>query len=121
MYQERFNFSGPMVLTHEQHEANSQAYSGVDTTANVSTVLKVLFPAITDDIVQKVLDLFLVADYTSPGLRFADMKQSLNLTAHNLAATHAMNNQTWNALVAWDKLHMGLIGVISVRNSCVLS
>ena len=28
------------------------------------------------------------------------MKQSFDLTAHNLALTHALNNQTWNAMVA---------------------
>lgn len=28
------------------------------------------------------------------------MKQSFDLTAHNLAATHAMKNNTWNAQVA---------------------
>jgi len=89
-----------MVITHEQHEANSQAYSGVDTTEDVAAYLRIFFPAIEDSVVQKILDFYPESDYTSPGLRFADMKQHFDLTAHNLAATHAMNNQTWNALCA---------------------
>ncbi|PVH78515.1 esterase [Cadophora sp. DSE1049] len=100
LYQGRFNFSGPMVITHEQHEANSQSYSGVDTTDDVAAYLRIFFPAIEDSVVQKILDFYPESDYTSPGLRFADMKQHFDLTAHNLAATHAMNNQTWNALCA---------------------
>ncbi|OBT59232.1 hypothetical protein VE04_00358 [Pseudogymnoascus sp. 24MN13] len=107
LYQGRFNFTGPMVITHEQHEANSQAYSGVDTTDDVAAYLRVFFPAITDDVVQKILDFYPESDYTSPGLRFADMKQSFDLTAHNLAATHAMNNQTWNAMIALDSATHG--------------
>lgn len=31
-YQNRFNFSGPVVLSHGRREENGQAYSGVDTT-----------------------------------------------------------------------------------------
>jgi carboxylesterase type B len=53
-YQGRFNFTGPLVLSHELHEANSQAYTGVNTTADVSTYLRIFFPSITDDIVEKV-------------------------------------------------------------------
>lgn len=99
-YQGRFNFSGPLVLSHELHEANSQAWSGVNTTEDVSTYLRIFFPAITDDVVERALELYPESDYSSPGLRFADMKQSFDLTAHNLAATHAMKNNTWNAQVA---------------------
>ncbi|ETN22092.1 hypothetical protein PPTG_02134 [Phytophthora nicotianae INRA-310] len=43
------------------------------------------------------LDLYPEDDYTSAGLRFADMKQSLDLTAKNLALTNALKNTTWNA------------------------
>ncbi|KAH8600207.1 esterase [Bisporella sp. PMI_857] len=100
LYQGRFNFSGPLVISHELHEANSQAYSGVNTTEDVSTELRVFFPSITDDVVEEILALYPESDYTSPGLRFADMKQSFDLTAHNLAVTHALNNETWNAQVA---------------------
>lgn len=57
-------------------------------------------PAITDTTIAKALELYPEADYATPGLRFADMEQSFDLTAHNLALTHALNNQTWNALVA---------------------
>ncbi|KAF2753613.1 carboxylesterase family protein-like protein [Pseudovirgaria hyperparasitica] len=100
LYQKHFNFSGPFVITHEVHEMNSQDYSGVNTTADVSTYLRIFFPAITDDVVSEALELYPEADYTSPGLRFSDMKQSFDLTAHNLALTQALDNQTWNALVA---------------------
>jgi hypothetical protein len=96
-----------MVVTHEQHEANSQAYSGVDTTEDVSTYLRIFFPSITDDIVDEILALYPESDYTSPGLRFADMKQSFDLTAHNLAVTNALDNQTWNAMVALDSATHG--------------
>lgn len=106
-YQKRLNFTGPAVVTHELHEANSQAWSGVDTTADVSTYLRIFFPSITDDVVQTVLDLYPESDYTSPGLRFADMKQSFDLTAHNLALTQALDNQTWNAMVALDQATHG--------------
>jgi len=89
-----------MVLSHGLHEANGQAYSGVDTTADVSTYLKIFFPAITDDAIKRILELYPESDYSSPVLRFSDMKQSFDLTAHNLAITQALNNKTWNAAVA---------------------
>ena len=89
-----------MVLSHELHEANGQAWSGVNTTADVSTYLKIFFPSITDNVIEEVLQLYPESDYSSPGLRFSDMKQSFDLTAHNLAVTHALNNKTWNAVVA---------------------
>lgn len=100
LYQGRFNFTRPLVISHEQHEMNSQAYSGVNTTADVSKYLRIFFPAITDDVVNKLLDLYPESDYSSPGLRFADMKQSLDLTAHDYALTRALGNNTWNAMVA---------------------
>ncbi|KPM37667.1 hypothetical protein AK830_g8899 [Neonectria ditissima] len=106
-YQNRFNFEGPVVLTHEQHEANSQAYSGVDTSEDVSTYLRIFFPAIEDEIVDEALSLYSEDDYESPGLRFADMKQHFDLTAHNLAATVALKNETWNAMVALDQATHG--------------
>ncbi|OCL02770.1 alpha/beta-hydrolase [Glonium stellatum] len=100
LYQKRFNFSGPLVITHEQHEANSAAWSGVNTTEDVSTYLRIFFPAITDDVINKLLELYPESEYSSPGLRFSDMKQSFDLTAHNLAVTQALGNKTWNAMVA---------------------
>ncbi|KAE8908196.1 hypothetical protein PF005_g28240 [Phytophthora fragariae] len=100
LYQGHFNFSGPCVISHELHEANSQAYDGVDTQDDVSTYLRIFFPAITDDVVEELLALYPEDDYESAGLRFADMKQSFDLTGKNLALTHALNNQTWNAEVA---------------------
>ncbi|RLN79585.1 hypothetical protein BBJ28_00004319 [Nothophytophthora sp. Chile5] len=102
LYKGHFNFSGPCVISHEQHEANSQAYTGVDTVADISTELRIFFPAITDDVIDQLLELYAEDDYTSPGLRFADMKQSLDLTGKNLALTNALENSTWNAEVALD-------------------
>lgn len=99
LYQNRFNFTGPVCITHELHEANSQAYTGVDRTADVSTELKIFFPAITDPVVNELLALYPESDYTSPGLRFADMKQAFDLTGKNLALTNALNNNTWNGRV----------------------
>ncbi|KAI9925508.1 hypothetical protein ASPWEDRAFT_157022 [Aspergillus wentii DTO 134E9] len=100
LYQGRFNFTGPLVISHEQHEVNGQAYSGINTTADVSKYLRIFFPAITDDVVDRLLELYPESDYSSPGLRFSDMKQSFDLTAHDLAVTHALDNNTWNAMVA---------------------
>lgn len=88
------------MITHEQHEANSAAWSGVNTTEDVSTYLRIFFPAITDDVINKLLELYPESEYSSPGLRFSDMKQSFDLTAHNLAVTQALGNKTWNAMVA---------------------
>ncbi|GJC77369.1 secreted lipase ARB_01498 [Colletotrichum liriopes] len=107
LYQGRFNFTGPVVATHEQHEANGQAYTGVNTTEDVATYLRIFFPAIKDSVVDEILALYPEDDYTSPGLRFADMKQHFDLTAHNLALTHAMNNKTWNGMVALDSATHG--------------
>ncbi|EGZ09267.1 hypothetical protein PHYSODRAFT_318922 [Phytophthora sojae] len=100
LYQGHFNFSGPCVVSHEQHEANSHAYSGVETQEDVATYLRIFFPGISDDAVETALKLYPECDYESAGLRFADMKQSFDLTAKNLALTNALNNQTWNAEVA---------------------
>ncbi|KAL0255172.1 hypothetical protein SLS55_009702 [Diplodia seriata] len=100
LYQKRASFSGPVVISHEQHEANGQAYTGVNTTADVSTYLRIFFPAITDDVVDELLALYAEGDYASPGLRFADMKQHFDLTCKNLALTQYLRNDTWNAMVA---------------------
>ncbi|KAL3672198.1 hypothetical protein V7S43_002860 [Phytophthora oleae] len=97
LFQGHFNFSGPCVISHEQHEANSQAYSGVDDADDIPTELRIFFPSITDDVIDELLELYPEDDYTSAGLRFADMKQSLDLTAKNLALTNALQNATWNA------------------------
>ncbi|OJD33740.1 carboxylesterase family protein (secreted protein) protein [Diplodia corticola] len=106
-YQKRVNFDGPVVITHEQHEANGQAYDGVNTTEDVSTYLRIFFPAITDDVVDELLALYPESDYSSPGLRFSDMKQSFDLTCKNLALTQYLKNNTWNALVALDQATHG--------------
>lgn len=106
-YSGHFNFTGPAVLTHEQHEANSQAYSGVDSQSDVAKYLRIFFPSITDDVVDEVLELYPESDYTSAGLRFADMKQALDLTCKQHAVTNALSNQTWNALVALDEATHG--------------
>ncbi len=99
LYQNAFNFTGPVCITHELHETNSQAYIGVDTTADVSTELRIFFPSMTDDVIDELLALYPEDHYTSPGLCFADMRQSFGLTSKNLALTQALNNQTWNGRV----------------------
>ncbi|ETI41010.1 hypothetical protein F442_13570 [Phytophthora nicotianae P10297] len=100
LYQGHFNFSGPCVISHALHEANSRAYSGVNTQEDVSTYVRIFFPGISDDAVETLLELYPEEDYESAGLRFADMKQSFDLTDKNIALTHALNNETWNAQVA---------------------
>lgn len=107
LFQGRFNFSGPAVITHELHEVNGQAYSGVNTTEDVSKYLKIFFPSIEDEIIAQILELYPEDDYESPGLRFSDIKQSFDLTAHNLAFTNAMDNQTWNAECQLDEATHG--------------
>ncbi|KAI3396786.1 hypothetical protein diail_11686 [Diaporthe ilicicola] len=102
-YQNRFNFTGPAVITHEQHEANGQAWAGTNTTKDVSTYLRIFFPAITDAQVEEAYTLYREDDYESPGLRFSDMKQHFDLTAHNMAFTHAMDDQIWNGMVQIDQ------------------
>lgn len=61
--------------------------------------LRVFFIAITDDVIEELLELYPENNYRSPGLRFADMKQSLDLTAKNLVLTQALGNATWNGRV----------------------
>ena len=99
LYQNQFNFTGPLVITHEQHEANSVPYAGVTTESDVINQLHIFFPGISDDVVQQFLTLYPASDYASQGLRFADMYQSLHHTSHDLALTHALKNQTWNAYI----------------------
>lgn len=99
LYQRRFNFTGPMVISHEQHEANSSPWSGVDSAADIPTTLRTFFPSITDDDISELLVLYPEDDFTSAGLRFSSMKQDLDLTAHNFALTEALGNNTWGAEV----------------------
>ncbi|TGO14347.1 hypothetical protein BTUL_0054g00150 [Botrytis tulipae] len=100
LYQKRFNFTGPLVITHELHEINKKLPAGVNTSSDIAPHLRLYFPSITDDIANEIQDLYPSADYTSEGLRFADMDQDFELVAHNYALTEALNNQTWNAMVA---------------------
>ncbi|KAJ5370659.1 uncharacterized protein N7496_006751 [Penicillium cataractarum] len=107
LYQGRFNWDGPLVITHEEHENNGSPTSGVNTTADVEAELRAFFPAITDDVVAEIMEVFPESDYTSPGYRFADMRQSFDLTAHNYALTRALSNNTWNAMVALEQATHG--------------
>lgn len=99
LYQNHFNFTGPLVITHERHENNSQPWPGVNTTADVPKYLRLFFPAITDDAINSLLELYQESQYSSPGLQLADMKQSFDMTAHDYALTRAWGNETWNAMV----------------------
>lgn len=107
LYQGRFNFDGPLVITHEQHENNGSPTSGVSTVADVEAELRAFFPAITDDVVEEIMEAFPASDYSSPGYRFADMRQSFDLTAHDYALTRALDNNTWNAMVALEQATHG--------------
>ncbi|KAJ5101922.1 hypothetical protein NUU61_004144 [Penicillium alfredii] len=97
LYQGHFNWTGPLVISHEQHENNGSPTSGVNTTADVRRELRTFFPGITEDAVNDIMALYPASDYASPGYRFADMRQSFDLTAHNYALTRALNNNTWTA------------------------
>ncbi|KAF2143509.1 uncharacterized protein K452DRAFT_297234 [Aplosporella prunicola CBS 121167] len=101
LYRKRFNSKDPFVISHEQHEANSQAYTGINTSEDVAAYLHIFFPAITND-VDEILDLYPEPNYSSPGLPFADIKQSFDLAAKDLAVIQALQSQTWNAMVALD-------------------
>ncbi|KAE9358107.1 hypothetical protein PF008_g2843 [Phytophthora fragariae] len=84
----------------DTYEATRSQQSGVDDADDIPEELRIFFPSITDDVIDELLELYPESDYTSAGLRFADMKQSLDLTAKNLALTNALKNETWNAEVA---------------------
>ncbi|KAI9991064.1 hypothetical protein PInf_018685 [Phytophthora infestans] len=100
VYQGHFNFSGPVVLTHEQHEFNSVAYDGIETEGDIFATFRVLFPSLTGDIIQDLLDMYPAEDYESAGLRFNDIRQSYEITAKNYGLCNALNNETWNAEIA---------------------
>lgn len=66
--QGRFNWDEPLVIAHELHESNGSPTSGVNTTTDVEVGLHVFFPAITEDIIQEIMEPFPESDYTSHGL-----------------------------------------------------
>uniref|UniRef100_H3H293 Carboxylesterase type B domain-containing protein n=1 Tax=Phytophthora ramorum TaxID=164328 RepID=H3H293_PHYRM len=99
VYQGHFNFSGPCVLTHEQHEFNTVAYDGVDGEKDISPTLRGIFPAIAEDAIEELLALYPAEGYESAGLRFNDMRQSYEVTAKNFALKNALRNETWNGEV----------------------
>ncbi|OJJ42201.1 hypothetical protein ASPZODRAFT_105629 [Penicilliopsis zonata CBS 506.65] len=111
LYQKHFNFSGPLVISHERHEENSQNTTGIDSAEDVAAELHIYFPGITDQIVDEILTLYPAWRYPSPGLRLSDIRQSFDMTAHNLALTQALNNQTWNARVDLDSAVHGTDGL----------
>ncbi|ETN20723.1 hypothetical protein PPTG_21355 [Phytophthora nicotianae INRA-310] len=100
LYQGHFNFSGPVVLTHARHEFNSVAYDGIKTEEDIFATFRVLFPALTENIIHELLEMYPAADYESAGLRFNDIRQSYEVTAKNYGLCNALNNETWNAEIA---------------------
>lgn len=86
-----------MVICHSQHEINSRPSPGVNSTADISTFLRSLFPSIADQAISEVVALYPESNYSSPGLRSADIRQSAELTAHSYALTESMGGNTWNA------------------------
>ncbi|ETP48203.1 hypothetical protein F442_06013 [Phytophthora nicotianae P10297] len=83
LYQGHFNFSGPYVISHEQHEANSQAYSGVDDVDDIPTELRIFFPSITDDVIVNCWSFI--------------QKTTTLVLVYEPRATNALKNTTWNA------------------------
>jgi len=102
LYQGNFNFTGPVVVTHERSEANGTLQAGINTDADVVRYLRIYYPAMTDDVVNGMLVRFPASAYSSPALRFADMRNTFAYTAHDIALTNALNNNTWNALTTLD-------------------
>ncbi|QSZ35471.1 hypothetical protein DSL72_008341 [Monilinia vaccinii-corymbosi] len=107
LYQKRFNFTGPLVITHELHERNNRLPSGINSSSDIPPYLRLYFPSITNDVIDEILRLYPSTDYASESHRLADILQSLDLTAHNFALTEALKNQTWNAMVALDNATHG--------------
>lgn len=79
----------------------------MNSSSDIPPNLRIYFPSITNDVIDEILLLYPSTDYASESLRFADILQSLELTAHNLALTAALKNQTWNAMVALDNATHG--------------
>lgn len=73
--------------------------TGVTTEADVALQLKEYFPAITNDMVSEILELYPASDYEGEGYRMSDIQQSFDLTGKDLAFTQALQNETWNAIV----------------------
>ncbi|KAF4033237.1 Carboxylesterase family [Phytophthora infestans] len=82
------------------HEFNSVAYDGIETEGDIFATFRVLFPSLTGDIIQDLLDMYPAEDYESAGLRFNDIRQSYEITAKNYGLCNALNNETWNAEIA---------------------
>ncbi|GAM89986.1 hypothetical protein ANO11243_080260 [Dothideomycetidae sp. 11243] len=99
MYQGQFIFSGPVVITHEQHESNGGQVPGISTESDVINYVHGLFPGISDDAMQQVLTLYPSSNYSTQGFRAADIYQGLHHTAHDLALTHALQNKTFNGYI----------------------
>ncbi|KAG6941421.1 hypothetical protein JG688_00018679 [Phytophthora aleatoria] len=99
-YDSLANASNTIVDNYTYQMQPARAYSGGNTQEDVSAYLRIVFPGISDDAVETLLELYPEENYESAGLRFADMKQSFELADKNIALTHALNNQTWNAEVA---------------------
>ncbi|TGO41501.1 hypothetical protein BHYA_0021g00440 [Botrytis hyacinthi] len=91
-YAGHYNWTGPLVITHELHEKNSDVTGGINSTADVADKIRMYFPGITNTIINEILALFPESDYASPGLRFSDIEQSFELTSHNLALTNGLHN-----------------------------
>ncbi|OJJ98574.1 hypothetical protein ASPACDRAFT_31262 [Aspergillus aculeatus ATCC 16872] len=99
LYQKNFNFSGPLVISHERHEENSQNSSTVTSEADIAAELQMYFPSITDDVIEEILKLYPAHRYPAAGYRLADIRQGFDMTGKNLALTQALHNETWNAIV----------------------
>ncbi|PNS20315.1 Secreted lipase [Sphaceloma murrayae] len=99
LYQGQYNWTGPTVITHNQHESATVPWGGVSTEADVINTIRIYFPGISDDAIQQILALYPAEDYSSQAFRFSYIYEGFHHTAHGLALTHALKNQTWNAYV----------------------
>ncbi|GAT22658.1 hypothetical protein RIB2604_01600730 [Aspergillus luchuensis] len=99
LYQKNFNLSGPVVISHERHEENSQSSSSVTSAADIAAELQMYFPSITDDVVEDVIKLYPASHNANAGYRVSDIRQGFDMTGKKLALTQALHNETRNSFV----------------------
>ncbi|OJZ81345.1 hypothetical protein ASPFODRAFT_223016 [Aspergillus luchuensis CBS 106.47] len=101
-----FNFSGPLVISYERHEENSQSSSSVTSAANIVAELQMYFPAITEDVVEEIPKLYPASHYANAGYRLSDIRQGFDMTGKNLALLRRCIMRRGMLLSILGKLHM---------------
>ncbi|KAL4087851.1 hypothetical protein PRIC1_012282 [Phytophthora ramorum] len=114
VYQGHFNFSGPCVLTHEQHEFNTVAYDGVDGEEDISPTLRGIFPAIAEDAIEErkatrvpACALMTCGNLTSPAKHGTDQSYYFYST-YSLSTS---SNETTST--SYDAAEAALVGAIT--------